>query len=161
MLPRSLVPQSPVQLVAVAPMVALPPLPARTVNVHWFCANVTVTGREVGAVSVVVPTVTRQVDEVVVVVVGAPAHTPPHSETCLPALGVAVMLSSFPHAPVDVPTLPPAPALPSRRHQGLKPAVSVYVPGASVVEPTVGAHAPVPLHPPVQPDGLAVQPVKR
>ena len=33
-LPLSCVPQSPVQLVAVAPMVALPPVPALTVSVH-------------------------------------------------------------------------------------------------------------------------------
>ena len=159
MLPLSLVPQSPVQVVAVAPMVALPPVPARTVNVHWFCANVTVTDCEVGAVSVA-PTVTLQVAEVVVVVVGAPAHTPLHSETCLPALGVAVMLSWFPHAPVDVPTFPPPPVLPSRRHHGLKLAVSPYVPGAPVAEPMVGVHVALVPQPLAQLVGVAVHLIK-
>ena len=160
MLPLSLVPQSPVQLVAVAPMVALPPVPALTVSVHWFCANVTVTDCEVGAVSAA-PTVTRQVAEVVVVVVGAPAHTPPHPETCLPALGVAVMLSWFPHAPVDVPTFPPPPVFPLRRHHGLKLAVSPYVPGAPVAEPMVGVHVALDPQRLTQVIGVSVHLVKR
>ena len=42
-----------------------------------------------------------------------------------------------------------------------KLAVSVYVPAVPVAEPTVGVHAPVPLQPPVQLDGLELQPVKR
>ena len=155
-------PQSPVQLVAVvAPMVALPPVPALSVSVHWFCANVTVTGREVGSVSVDAPTVTLQVADVVVVVVGAPAHTPPHFETCLPALGVAVMRSVFPHAPVDVPTLPPPPVLPARRHCGVKLAVSVNDRVAPVAEPMVGVHVALVPQPLVQPDGVAVHLAKR
>ena len=67
-------------------------------------------------------------------------------------------------------TLPPLPARTVSVHCGVgggtttlgaKLAVSVYVPAVPVAEPTVGVHAPVPLHPPVQPDGLERQPVKR
>lgn len=88
--------------------------------------------------------------------------------TTVPA--VKLLSQSTAPPPVVQATLPPVPAVAFSEYVvggggggatlRAKPAVSLYVPAVPVAEPTVGVHAPVPLQPFVQLDGLDVQPVK-